>query len=247
MFEEPILPQLKPWESKKSPAFKKWLIEQTEKSPESWSSDFLTYIDKKYQVDGGEDEPSLEQVQETDFQRTLEMLALTNEDIRNKRVFDVGCHDGGFVITSLKKELTQEVFGLDINLEGEAQNINYQNHFYTGDFTEKLPIDNMDHVLSVGAITLMLNEEERAKFKQAIRSAIGAMKQSGDVRVGPIYHVLKGEYLDGVVDSERVLGEVLKELEEEEEIVWKLEPTDISVTGNSKDVLLMRTLIIRKM
>lgn len=246
MFKEPTFPQPKPWENKTSSTFKKWLIEEAGKKPEGWSSDFLAYIEMRYKRDASEDEPSIEQIQEADFQRTLGILDLSIEDIRDKRILDAGCHDGGFVISSLKKNLTQEVFGLDKELEGAARSAGYQGHFYTGDFTGKLPINDLDHVLSVGAISLNLNEEARVAFKQSLKSTIESIKQGGDVRVGPVYHTLNGEYLAGVAKSERVLGEVLKELEEEDGIVWELKPTDISVTGNDKDVLLMQALIIKR-
>lgn len=257
MFENPSLPISKPWENKRDPIFKQWLLTEVSKEPEEWSPDFVAYIEKKYaernremteESDGEKNEQVLD---ESDFVRSLDILALREEEVRNKKTLDLGCHDGGFVTTCLDKKLTDEVYGLDFELTGDALDQKYSGHFFSGDFKDALPVQDLDYVISVGAVSLYLDEESSldpvrgSVAELALKNAIMALNENGEVRIGPIDKAVRGD-LAGVEASERILSGILARVEKEFDITWKLEPTDIHVTGNEKDVVLNQVLVITK-
>jgi len=236
------------WENKKSPAFRKWVAEQFCLSPKDRSTDFNLYIDLKSK-EGEEKESverSLEQKRKETFKRYLDILDLTEKELKNKKIADLGCENGEFVVECLEKNITREAYGQDIELSGEALEEKYKNNFQSGSFEEKIPFQNLDYIISVGAITLYLNQENAGKIEKMIRNALAAIGERGQIRIGPVYKAGEGDNFDGIKESEKVLADVLEKIGKDESILWELAPLDIHVSGDYKDVMLRQVLIINK-
>ena len=235
--------QLKPWENKKSIEFKKWFEEQINLTPEKWSSDFLKYIEIKEQE--AREKPDSEEDNRRTFDRYLGMINLEEQKLKDKSILDVGCLEGDFVISCIEKGITEKAYGLDRNLEGNALDDKYRNNFFSGEFEKDPPLKNMDYVISVGAISLYFNEEDKTMAESMIVKAIDSININGEIRISPVLKVLRGIELDGIKEEERVVFEILEKLKREFDIEWELKATDIGVSGKDKDVWAEQVLIIK--
>lgn len=164
--------------------------------------------------------------------------------MRGKKILDVGCHEGEFVISCMEKGITQEAYGVDIKLEGEAINDQYHNNFFSKDFTDEFPVKNLDYIVSVGAVSLYLDKEHKIDVEEAIAKAVDAINEKGEIRIWPVKKALRGE-MDGVKEEEQVISEIMVKLEKQLSIEWELKPTDIRVSGIYKDVWVEQVLIIK--
>lgn len=246
-FDIPKTP--KPWENKKSIIFSKWLAEQANLAPENWSADFNAYVEKindENNKEWDDQEHSVEQEKERTFKRYLSGLKLTEQDLIGKSILDVGCHDGAFLVSCLEKNLAQKAYGTDCELEGEASQDKYHGNFFVRDFADDLPVAELDYVVSVGALSLFLDEEHKDHVEKSIAKCINAICKNGEVRIWPIKKALRGKEMAGIIEGEKVILEIMAELEEQAEIQWELNPSDIRVDGKEKDVWLEQVLIIKK-
>lgn len=239
--------QLSPWEDKKMPAFKEWLDEQIKLRPEDWGADFRIYVEMKARESETKNkyqELTAEEKREKTFRRYLDGLNITEQELTGKSILDVGCKEGDFIVSCIEKGIAPNAYGIDKALEGGSVNSEYGNNFFVGDFTEELPVKNLDYVVSVGALSLYLDEEHKIDAEVAISEAINAINEKGEIRIWPIKKALGGNNSDGIKESERVLAEIMVKLEKQTSIEWRLEPTDIRV-GVDKDVWAEQVLIIR--
>jgi len=241
--------QPKPWENKRSAVFKKWLKEQICRDPKDWDQDFKTYIAQKEEDSQRKDiyvKPTPEERAEKTFNRYLDGLDLKPEDLQGKSILDVGCENGDFVISCLEKGITQQGYGTDQELAGAARNLRYRNNFFHRDFTDSLPVNKLDYVVSVGAISSYLDEENEINAEEAIKGALRAIKKTGEVRIWPIKKFLRGSDMDGIKEQELVLARIMENLEKRMEIEWELKPTDIQVSGHDFDLWAVQVLIIKR-
>lgn len=240
--------QLKPWENKSPLVFDKWLSNEVNSIPERWSPEFLEYVEikrkectekKEYQ------ETSIEEKKDRTLKRYLDSLKFTEQELQGKSILDVGCGKGEFVVSCMQKGITQKVYGLDGSSEEYSSNEGYSNHFFSQDFTEDFSVRDLDYVISVGAISLYLDEEHKIDVEIMIEKAIEATNKDGEIRIWPIKKALMGDKIDGIREEEKVISEILKKLEEKFSIIWELKPTHIKVSGHDKDVWAEQVLVIR--
>jgi hypothetical protein len=240
--------QIKPWENKKSAAFKKWLAAQVKLDPSRWNQDFIEYLKLK-EAESEEKvvyvEPTPEQVRANTFERYLGGLDVAEQDLKEKSILDVGCGDGDFVVACMEKGLTQHAFGMDRDFFAGGLDEKYRGNFFPKQFSDIFPVKNLDYIFSVGAISLYLDEQHEIDAEDAIKSSIRAIKKTGEVRIWPIKKALKGEQLDGIKEEEMVLARIMEYLGERFEIEWELIPTDVRVSGRDKDVWADQVLVIR--
>lgn len=242
--------QTKPWENKKSPVFKEWLKKQIQLDSSKWGQDFKLYI-KQVEEDSKEknvySEPTEKEKREETFNRYLNALEISQEDLKGKKVLDVGCGNGDFVISCLEKGITDEVYGLDSNPKGDARDPKYRSHFFYKDFSNVFPIENLDYVVSVGAISLYLYDKElQVDIEEAIKSSIRSVNENGEVRIWPIKKFIQGTDSDGIKEQEQLLLSVMEYVSECLDIEWRLDPTDIRACASDKDIWADQVLIIKK-
>jgi len=244
MFEE--LSHSKIWENKQSPEFKNWIAQQAMLPSSEWSDDFRKYVDKKYEESQikEKDEKSPEEELEAVRENYQQSLGLQDSDLFDRRVLDLGCLDGVYIRGLMEGNISKDVYGLDMELQGTARSD--KEHFFTGSFTDKLPVNNLDYVVSVGAVSLYFDEENIYLAKSALEHSIHSLNNEGEIRIAPIGKAPEHNDLEGLKETERVVLKMMGELEAEFNIEWELQPTDISVSGTNRDVWLDQTLIIRK-
>ena len=239
---------INPYENKKSPEFRGWLENQAMSSFEEWDVRFNEYVDKKYaesQEQEGE-ESDLEKIRENIWERYLDGLDLREEDLKDKRVLDLGCDTGDFVISCLDKNVTKNAYGLDMELRGETLEEKYQENFFQGNFKDELPVKNLDYILSVGAFSLYMNKESAKSIKETIKNSNTVLNEGGEIKIYPMPKVPEHSNLEGVKESREVILEVLENLKKELLIEWEFTPIDVRVSGKNKDVWLEEVLIIKK-
>lgn len=191
-------------------------------------------------------EKEREEDKEKTFKRYLEGLNLKEEDIKNKRILDLGCGtEGEFVRACADKDLTEEIYGLDLRIDFEEIKDKYKNNFFAGDFEKEFPVQNLDYAVSVGAINAPWNEEKDKKgLEQALVQATQAIKSGGEIRIYPIQKCSEESELEGIKERRKTMEEILQKIAPQLNIEYQFEPIDVSISG--KDLWLNELLIIRK-
>ncbi|MBD3282021.1 MAG: hypothetical protein GF387_00170 [Candidatus Portnoybacteria bacterium] len=236
------------YENKKSPEFREWIDSQIMSPSEEWDTGFRKYVDQKYAESQEREskEGSLEKTRQDTWKRYLEGLNLKEEHLKDKRILDLGCDTGDFVISCLEKDITEDAYGSDMELKGEALDEKYQKNFFQGNFKEELPVKNLDYIVSVGAISLFINKEATKSIEETIKNSYAALKEGGEIKICPIPKVSKHSDLEGAKESREVILKILEELKKELSIEWNFTPIDIKVSGKNKDVWLEEVLTIKK-
>jgi len=222
-------------------SFREFLAEQISLPEKSWSQEFKDYVGKKYQ-EGKEPIPerSPEKEQHLTFERYLKGLDLKEEDLKNKRILDLGCGEKGeFVRECLKRRLTAEAFGLDLKVRPKER-------FIQGDFEKKIPLGNLDYIISFGGIEAPASVEDVCDPKKTLENALNSLKQDGEIRIYPLRKAPPESELKGIEFSRKKWQEILEGLSLKGKIEYELRPIDIRVSGKKPDVWLEEILIIKK-
>jgi len=234
-------------ETKNREEFRKFLNEQISLPQEKWDEKFKLYAQKKYQELQEEvPERTMEEEQNINFERYLKSFDISKEDLKNKRILDLGCGEGEFVKECLDENISKEVYGLDLQINPEDFEGRYRKYFLKGNFQKELPIENLDLIISLGAVKAPFHELDMNNPKTTIDLALKALKENGEIRIFPLRKTHPNNDLKGVEFSEKKWKETLKELVAENNIEYKICPIDIKVAGKNKDVWLEEVLIIKK-
>ncbi len=235
-------------ENEKDSQFKEFLAQQISLPRNEWSEKFRDYVEEKYKKEKEEiSEYSPKEQQELIFKRYLKGLGLSEEDLKNKRILDLGCGEqGDFIKECLDKHITQEAYGLDAKIVPELFEGKYKDHFFEGNFESKFPIENFDYIISMGAVEAPSNEIDSRDPEKTLHEALKVLKEQGEIRIYPIRKAPPENKLKGVEFMRKKWMEILKELSVKEKVEWELNPIDIKVAGKNKDVWLEEVLIIKK-
>jgi len=239
-----------PWEENtkiNNLEFGRFLDEQIVLPEKEWDEKFKQYIQQK-QTDLLREIPKRdpEEEQEWDFQRYLKSLDLKKEDLVNKKILDLGCGEGEFVKFCLGQGISQEVYGLDIELDPKDINPGFKQYFLRGDFEKELPIKELDYIISVAAIDAPCSQEIERDLRKILILTLMAIKHNGEIRIFPIR---KAEIKTGLREIEfsyKKWMELLEQLSVKKLIDYELKPIDIGVAGNKPDVWLEQVLIIKR-
>ena len=230
--------------------FGKFLGKKISLPREKWSKQFLEYIKQKQREKverEGISSPLFPYEQKKkDLKRYLEKLKLTEDDLRGKRILDLGCGEGNFVKECIDKKITNDIFGIDILIEPEAVQSEYRGHLIKADFEEEFPIKGFDPIVSYAGVEAPSFKGEQKHPKRTLYFALKALKNNGEIRIFPIRRAPYQSGLLGIEYARNKWEEILKELERKIGIKWRIEPVDIEVSGKDKDVWLEELLIIRK-
>lgn len=194
-----------------------------------------------------ERKPDRELRQEIDretVERYFDGLGISEEELRGKKVLDVGCHKGDFIRHLLESGVTDEAYGLDLLYVPKDDR--HPGHFMTHDFRDPLPVRGCDMVVSVGAATLFLNPKEKDRFKSILENALDAITETGEVRIFPVLRDVGNGY-EGLLEGEQTLDEVLDELQNERGVVVSLSAKEIVKNYETgKDDHEQQLLVLRK-
>ncbi|NTW34325.1 MAG: hypothetical protein HGB12_17185 [Bacteroidetes bacterium] len=235
------------WDNKETEKFKMWLEKEIASGSDKWSQEFEEYIKIKWDSSKiHHEETSAEKQEENTFNRYIISLDIPRQSLQDKRIMDLGCDEGEFVTSCINKNITQEAYGLDTDLDMDSLENQHKNNFFIGDFTKDLPVKNLDYIISVGAISLFFDKEYGSKAENAIKKSIEAIKDSGEIRIWPIKKALRGDELQGIEEEEMVVNDIINHLEKEFDVVCELKTTDIGVSGKDKDIWAEQVLIIKR-
>lgn len=224
------LSEKKPWEDKQSLVFKNWLISNASKSPGDWDSNFQEYIEirlahwrRQVELREAKREPSSEDI----FKTYLERMDISQGFLMGKRVLDLGCADGAFVRICLDQDLTQEIYGIDVKLQGEATSEKYHRNFIEGDFRENIPIQNTDLIVAKASLHTLWNKGGDIEQAASVcLKALEALSPAGEMRIGPILKTLEGGYKDDQEEFHQMLDIISRKAK----IKYEFIPVDIGVS-----------------
>ena len=181
------------------------------------------------------------------FNQTLHNLGFKKDDLRDKRVLDLGFGDGIFVRELIKNNITKEAFGLDLNINNDLIKKEFKDHFFQGDFQEEFPVKDVDYVVSNGAVSLGISfEGESMDMEKIIENSLNALKENGEIRISPFFEGREDSDLEGLKGGKKVWEDFLLRVSKNQNIEFSIEPRDIFVSGKNNDVMLQSVLIIRK-
>lgn len=227
--------------------FREFLNEQISLPKEKWDEEFKVYIEKKYcELQKEIPERTIEEEQDITFKRYLKSLDINEKDLKDKRILDLGCGEGEFVKECLDRNISKEIYGLDLQINPENFEEKYRKHLLKGDFQKELPIKDLDFIFFLGVVDAQFNESDMRNPKRAIDLALKALKESGEIRIFPLRKTYPNSNLKGVEFSEKKWKELLEKLVVKKDIKYKICPIDINVAGKNKDVWLEQVLIIKK-
>ena len=220
-----------------------FLSSQMDLPREQWDPKFLDYIEQKRQELRREDEqPETEQRDEVG--RYMKNMGLREEEIRGKKIIDLGTGDGGFVKECLKRGITDEIVGVDVDLEDDDRK-GFEEHLIETDFTEDLPGEEYDLAVASASLPNPMDREDADGVKLIIDNILKSLKKGGELRISPVPKIHPESGLVGVEDQMRHWKEILDELESEGRQV-ELLPVDIKVSVDHDDVWLEQVAVIRK-
>ncbi|MBD3244778.1 MAG: methyltransferase domain-containing protein [Candidatus Moranbacteria bacterium] len=226
--------------------FEGWLKEEILLPESDRSEKFKEYINEKdYELRSYQEKEHSynenEKVKEI-FGRYVQDLNLDLEQLRGKKILDLGCGGGEFVVECIKRGITKDIYGFDLELEGLALNEKYKHHFRTANFNDDFPFNNCDYIISYGAVFL----DDKENWIKILNNALKSLKDEGEIRIFPIKKAGPDSDLEGIKKEEEVTKRVLSGLENDWAMEWELKPIDIKVAGYDKDVWLEQVLIVRK-
>jgi len=209
------------------------LQEQARLPMDRWNEEFRQLIKEKIrenqQEENDEIEESPEVLRERTFKRYTEGLGLNENSLRDKKILDIGSSKGEFVKSLIEKGISSEAYGIDTEFDEAAIENKFKDYITKGNFEEDFPVQNVDYVVSVGAV-----------------KSLTSLKEDGEIRIYPIQEAAKATPLEGLEKSQQKWNELLTEISETQKVEYRVEPRNIKVTGNSNDIILESVLIIRR-
>ncbi len=238
--QEPITPDL--------------LQEQVRLPKNQWSEKFRQLVEEKTQENQQTQENVEEEVEESPevlrehaFRRYTEGLGLNIESLRGKKVLDLGSGEGEFVKSLIEKGITPEAYGVDAELDENAIEDKFKKHLVRGNFEEDLPVQNVDYVISVGAISNgVWGGEEAMDIRRIVEKSLDSLKEDGEIRIYPIQESAQATPLVGLQASQEKWKELLAEISETQKVECKIKPRNIKVSGKENDIILESVLVIRR-
>ncbi len=186
-------------------------------------------------------------MREAAYKRYINDLELDEETIRNKKILDLGSGEGEFVKYLIEKGITPEAYGIDAQIDEKAVEAELKDHLLQGNFEEDLPVQDLDYVVSVGAVSNGIwGGEETMDIRRVVEKSLASLKEDGEIRIYPIQEAAQTNPLEGLQASQEKWKELLEEISQTQNAEYRIEPRNIKVTGNNNDVILESVLILRR-
>jgi ubiquinone/menaquinone biosynthesis C-methylase UbiE len=159
--------------------------------------------------------PTLEQAEESDYKKYLEVLELTEEDLKDKEILDVGAGAAIFAKYAKEKRISDSIFSLEPIDEMQTDK-------GVKAVIEAVPFKDQafDMVISSGAYPYIasIDEDDAKKIEQRLRDGLNEMlrviKSGGEIRLGP----LGFDYAEDFKQVNELFTPILKELTEQGQI-----------------------------
>jgi len=238
----------------------KGIIYEAYLPPKERSEEFEEFLEDKYNSLLGEE--NLDESEE-DFiiRRYLNHFQFTEEDLKNKKILDVGCGLGAFIRYCSDKNITPDAYGFDSELNSKLAKGKYKNHLVKGDYTKKIPFQDkkFDYILAYSSLEGLFLEKDNEEAKKVFESLLALLKDEGEIRVYPL-RKLPPEIAPEIVkqDKERMKEllqaqeargrweKTLQELKGKGLIDFKIQPIDLRVLSSRKEFWIEELLTIRR-
>lgn len=241
-----------PNKSEQEPLSGDFLKQQIRLPEAEWDERFRKLVTRKIKEkkdrESKEPEESPEVLREESYRRYLKVLNLDEELLRGKKILDFGSGEGEFVKYLIDKEITQEAYGIDEDLDQNTVEEEFQNHFFQGDFRDDLPVKDADYIVSVGAMNAVWTDEDVRDVKRMVDKTLASLKKNGEIRIAGIAEPAKANpiELEGLDTTLKRWRELLKDISESQGIECRLEPQDIELMGEDNHIALQYVLVIKR-
>jgi len=227
-----------------------FLKEQAHLPEGQWSEKFRQLIKEKSrenQKDNIGHESSSESLREATLERYKKGLGLNEEELKGKKILDLGSGESEFIKYLIDEGITAEAYGIDIHIDEDEVEERFKNHILKGNFEEGLPVKNIDYIVSVGAVSnAFWGEEESMNIRGIIDNSLASLKEGGEIRIYPIQEAAGATPLEGLQASQEKWEELVAEISGTKKAECLLQPRNIKVSGKNNDIILEFVLIIRK-
>lgn len=236
--------------SEREPINPYFLQEQVRLPKDQWDEKFKQLVEEKIkekQKLEEECEDSPEVLREQIFDRYMNGLGLDEETIKGKKILDLGSGEGEFVQSLIEKGITSDAFGLDLEMDENAVEKKMKGHLFRGNFEEDLPVQDVDFIISVGAISSGISfSEEEMNMKRIFQNSLASLKQGGEIRIYPLLEAAQANPLKGLHATQEKWKELIEKISETQNLKCKIEPRNIKVIGYKKEVILESVLIVKR-
>jgi len=228
------------------------LKEQINLPREQWSDEFRQLVEEKTEENQKEQAGQFKEYSEDDmsdltFKRYMRGLGLDENDLRDKRILDLGSGEGYFVKLLIQRGITSEAYGIDIEPDEDKTEKDFKSHLIRGDFEKGFPIKEADYIISIGAVSNgVWAGEEVMDIGRIVKNSLVSLKEDGEIRIYPIQEAAKVTPLEGLEMSQKKWQELLTEISEAQNVECKIEPRNIQVTGKNNDIVLESVLVMRR-
>ena len=239
-----------------------FLREQIRLPEEEWDMEFRILVDKMIKEsikwndlrlkirnrEEAKDEESPEAKHEQTFRRYLKELGLNEDELRGKRIMDLGFGDGGLVKHLIAKGIAPESYGVDthpIERTGEG----FDGHLFQQSSEEDFPVQNLDYILAIRSVWHDESDKDGyvMNVENILEKSLFALKEGGEMRIYPIEENAKRNSDKGFAeDQQKRWDAVLLAMSKKYRLKYYVEPRNIFVNPSNRDVTLQSVLIIRK-
>jgi len=207
-----------------------------------WSNEFKRKVEGKIADKVANHESTHE---EPTFDRYLRALNLDKDELKGKRIIDLGCGDAEFVKTCIEEGITNDVYGIDITLP-DTSDAGLEKHLIKASFKDPISIKDANYIVSVGSLSnYVWGGEDPDNIKDICLTIMNSLDKDGEFRIWPIQQVAPDSGLEGIKESHTKWTQVCKDLEQEG-VTVELRPENIVISGNNNEVVLYNTLILKR-
>lgn len=127
----------------------------------------------------------------------LRHFVFTEDDLRGKKILDVGCGDGSFVRGLLHGGVTPHAYGIDIDTRDAVADPFAAGHILKTSYLEPFPVSGCDVVIAHAIPDINMvglgGENYTKKTNTILEHMASSLKPGGEIRLGPIQAVPKGK------------------------------------------------------
>jgi ubiquinone/menaquinone biosynthesis C-methylase UbiE len=164
----------------------------------------------------------IEKSPEDIFARYLKSLHLHEEDLRDKKILDVGAGTGGFAKAVIEKGLSKDIVSIDrlpqtVRGPDESPVIiasAQEMPFADNSFDYVVSVDAMPHTAFLGQQNF--GEAARASVADAIRECVRVVKKGGEIRFGGVPRNMQSYVQEGVEDGIKGIAKVVGDSDSED-------------------------------
>ncbi|MFN4181267.1 MAG: class I SAM-dependent methyltransferase [Candidatus Paceibacteria bacterium] len=239
---------------------KLFLAEEINKPRSQWSANFKKFIKESKEdslhrkasilnKEAGEIDKISEVEQKQVFSRYLAELGLSERDIKDKRIMDLGFGNGEFIKYLLSQGITSSAYGIDSHPGVEVIEDRFKENLFEQSSEVDLPVKDLDYVL---AIRFVWPNWEWADLppmdiKKVLENSLKSLKVGGEIRIYPIEESAEGNNDKNFTEEQwRVWASVLEELSKKYSFEQRIEPRNIFVNTENDDVTLQSVLVLLK-